>query len=145
MMVYVFEVYPANFSSKLFIILKLDSLEISFSFKKQPTIFNTYYCLFCLEQNCLRLSNLKTKKPMNAKFSVVIIQVKLVIYSVSQLRVRLSTEGAKNPSWSWLSPLRAWFSMTILFFKTALLYLKVISNIVSESIYWERRTKMSPN
>ena len=31
------------------------------------------------------------------------------------------------------------------FFKTALLYLKVISNIVSESIYWERRTKMSPN
>ena len=31
------------------------------------------------------------------------------------------------------------------FFKTALLYLKVISNIVSESSYRERRTKMSQN
>ena len=31
------------------------------------------------------------------------------------------------------------------FFKTALLYLKVISNIVSENIYWEIRTKISPN
>ena len=30
-------------------------------------------------------------------------------------------------------------------FKAALLYLKVISAIVSKSIYWERRTKMSPN
>ena len=33
----------------------------------------------------------------------------------------------------------------VFFFKTALLYLKVISNIVSKSIYWGRRTKMSPN
>ena len=31
------------------------------------------------------------------------------------------------------------------FFKTALLYLNVIPNIVSETVYWERRTKMSPN
>ena len=31
------------------------------------------------------------------------------------------------------------------FFKTALLYLKVISNIASESIYRERRTKVLPN
>ena len=30
------------------------------------------------------------------------------------------------------------------FFKTALLYLKVISNIISETVYSEMRTKMSP-
>ena len=83
MMAYMFELYSTNFASKLFIILKLDSLEICFSFKKQPTLFNTYYCLFSLEQNSLRLSNLETKKAMNAKFSVVIIQVKAVICSVS--------------------------------------------------------------
>ena len=33
----------------------------------------------------------------------------------------------------------------VVFFKTVLLNLKVISNIVSESINWVRRTKMSPN
>ena len=31
------------------------------------------------------------------------------------------------------------------FFKTVLLYLKVISDILNDSVYWERRTKMSPN
>ena len=50
---------------------------------------------------------------MNAKFSVVIIQVKAVIYSESSLRVRLSTEDVKNVSW--LSPLGAWVSMTMVY------------------------------
>ena len=50
---------------------------------------------------------------MNAKFSVVIIQVKAVSYSESSLRVRLSTEDVKNVSW--LSPLGAWVSMTMVY------------------------------
>ena len=64
----VFEMYHANFASQLFIIPKWDSCEILF---------------FRLDQNSLQLSNLKTKKAMSAKFSVVITQVKAVICSVS--------------------------------------------------------------
>ena len=33
--------------------------------------------------------------------------------SMSQLRVCLSAEGAKNVSWPWLSPLRGWGSLTM--------------------------------
>ena len=36
-------------------------------------------------------------------------------HSVSELRVCLSTEGAKNVSWSWLSLLRGWCSLTMEF------------------------------
>ena len=37
-------------------------------------------------------------------------------------------------------------AMKNMFFKkTVLLYLKVISNIVNASIYWERHNEMSPN
>ena len=38
-----------------------------------------------------------------------------------------------------------YYEKRISFFQTVQLYLKVISNIVSENIYWERRSKMSPN
>ena len=34
-------------------------------------------------------------------------------HSMSQLRVCLSAEGAKNVSWPWLSPLRGWGSLTM--------------------------------
>ena len=34
---------------------------------------------------------------------------------VSQLRVCLSAEGAKNVSWPWLSPLQGWGSLTMVF------------------------------
>ena len=34
-------------------------------------------------------------------------------HSLSQLRVCLSAEGAKNLSWPWLSPLRGWGSLTM--------------------------------
>ena len=50
---------------------------------KSSLLFNTFYCLFRLETNSLQLSNLKTKKAMNAKFSEFIIQVKTVIFSES--------------------------------------------------------------
>ena len=36
-------------------------------------------------------------------------------HSVSQLRVCLSAEGAKNVSWPWLSLLRGWGSLTMAF------------------------------
>ena len=36
-------------------------------------------------------------------------------HSVSELRVSLSAEGAKNVSWLWLSPLRGWSSLTMTF------------------------------
>ena len=34
---------------------------------------------------------------------------------VSQLRVCLSADGAKNVSWPWLSPLRGWGSVAMAF------------------------------
>ena len=34
-------------------------------------------------------------------------------HSMSELRVYLSAEGAKNVSWHWLSPLRGWGSLTV--------------------------------
>ena len=37
-----------------------------------------------------------------------------LITALSQLPVSLSAEGAKNVSWSWLSPLRGWGSLTML-------------------------------
>ena len=37
------------------------------------------------------------------------------VHSVSKLRVCLSAEGAKNVSWTWLSPLRGWGSLTVAF------------------------------
>ena len=34
-------------------------------------------------------------------------------HSMSKLRISLSADGAKNDSWSWLSPLRGWGSVTM--------------------------------
>ena len=73
-------------------------------FLKCSLLFNTFYCLFCLETNSLQLR-------MNAKFSLVIIQVKAVICSV----IVLETECAKNVSWFWLSPFQAWLSMAVVY------------------------------
>ena len=47
---------------------------------KGNLLFNTFYCLFCLYTNPLRLYNLKTNKAMNAKRSGFVIYVKGIIY-----------------------------------------------------------------
>ena len=49
-------------------------------------------------------------------------------HSLSQLRVCLSGEGAKNVSWPWLSPLCGWGSLTLAFLrKFAYIWLKILS------------------
>ena len=50
---------------------------------KNSLSFDTFYSIFFLEAKTLQLSNLKTKKAMNVKFSVVIIHIKAVICSES--------------------------------------------------------------
>ena len=66
------------------------------------------------------------------------------IFSISHNNAMFILWQLKNQSF-----MQLFFSCSyekyVFYFKTALLYLEVISNIVSDNIYWERCTKILPN
>ena len=49
-------------------------------FFKSSLLFNSFYCLFLLLNKTLRLNNLKTRTATNAKISVFVICVEVIIY-----------------------------------------------------------------
>ena len=49
-------------------------------FLKSSLLFNSFYCLFLLLNKTLRLNNLKTRTATNAKISVFVICVEVIIY-----------------------------------------------------------------
>ena len=49
-------------------------------FLKSSLLFNSFYCLFLFVNKTLRLNNFKTRADMNAKISVLVVCVEVIIY-----------------------------------------------------------------
>ena len=94
----------------------------------------------------LTLSQKRTLSSRN-KSSRIVYLFSITHNNATFILWQLKTQSFRQPFYSCCYEKYVVFFLLffVFFFKTALLYLKVISNIVSESIYWERRTKMSPN
>ena len=67
-----FQKYPENFSSQLFIILQQFTHEICY--------FKQFLLSFLFINKTVRLYNLKTRTAMNAEISVFVILVEAIIY-----------------------------------------------------------------
>ena len=76
MIALVFQKYLENFALQLFIVLQLLTRKICY-FLKKCLLFNIVFSVY--KQN-LRLNNLKTRTAMNAKVSVFVICVEVIIY-----------------------------------------------------------------
>ena len=86
MIPYVFQKYPENFAFQLCIMqLCISNLPVKFAiFLKSSLLFNSFYCLF-LFINKTWLNNLKTRIAVNAKISVFVICVEVIIYLLYNL------------------------------------------------------------